>query len=226
MIEMDNIGRRYRIGPNEVEALRDVSLEIQAGDMVSIVGPSGSGKSTLMNILGLLDRPSTGRYCLDGEDTQRLSPNAEAEFRNRRIGFVFQAFHLLPRMNAMDNVALPLFYRHIPRRERRNTALAWLDRVGLAGRADHRPNQLSGGERQRVAIARALVGNPSILLADEPTGALDTRIGQDIMALFHEVNRTLGVTTIIITHNPALALQCPRRLELNDGRLTSDTVGV
>jgi len=223
MIEISAISRHYRVGDIVIEALRGINISIDNGELVAIIGQSGSGKSTLMNILGLLDRPSSGTYRLGGNETDKLLPDQAAELRNRSFGFVFQAFNLLPRLTALDNVALPLLYRRQRRTDRRNVAQTWLNRVGLSERAQHKPHQLSGGERQRVAIARALVGTPAIVLADEPTGALDTRVGQEIMNLFQEINRTLGVTVVIITHNHDIAAQCQRQLELSDGYLIKDT---
>ncbi|HYH20995.1 MAG TPA: ABC transporter ATP-binding protein [Azospirillum sp.] len=222
MIELQDIRKTYRVGPVDVEVLKGVTFTIDGGELVSIMGTSGSGKSTLMNIVGLLDRPTAGTYRIDGQDAASLPPDRQADLRNRKIGFVFQSFHLLPRLSALDNVALPLFYRRIGTRARREQAMAWLDRVGMADRAHHRPNELSGGQRQRVAIARALVGEPSLLLADEPTGALDTRVGQEVLDLFKEMNASLGVTTVIITHDPGVAAQCRRRLLLRDGLLVGD----
>ncbi|MCJ2126314.1 ABC transporter ATP-binding protein [Methylobacterium sp. J-077] len=187
------------------------------------MGASGSGKTTLMNLIGLLDRPSHGEIHLDGVPTAYLRDDDLAVLRNRRIGFVFQAFHLLPRLPALDNVALPLLYRGLGKRLRRARAAEALHKVGLADRASHRPDELSGGQRQRVAIARALVGGPTLLLADEPTGNLDSRAADDIMALFLALNRDLGVTILIVTHDPAVAARCPRRIVMRDGRVLDDT---
>lgn len=222
MIELQDIRKSYRVGPVDVEILKGVSFTIAAGELVSIMGTSGSGKSTLMNIIGLLDTATSGTYRLNGEDPAGLAGDRLAALRNRHIGFVFQQFHLLPRLDAIDNVALPLMYRRTPKAESRERAMHWLERVGLADRAHHRPNELSGGQRQRVAIARALVGDPSLILADEPTGALDTRVGKEVMDLFIELNGESGVTTVIITHDPTIAAQCRRRLVLRDGRLATD----
>ena len=222
MIELQDIRKSYRVGPVDVEILKGVSFTIAAGELVSIMGTSGSGKSTLMNIIGLLDTATSGSYRLNGEDPAGLAGDRLAALRNRHIGFVFQQFHLLPRLDAIDNVALPLMYRRTPKAESRERAMHWLERVGLADRAHHRPNELSGGQRQRVAIARALVGDPSLILADEPTGALDTRVGKEVMDLFIELNGESGVTTVIITHDPTIAAQCRRRLVLRDGRLATD----
>ena len=189
------------------------------------MGSSGSGKSTLLNILGGLDKPTSGRYLLNGRDVAQLTTDESAATRNREIGFVFQQFHLLPRLTAADNVSLPLQYRAspVPKREVGERVTYWLERVGMADRADHKPNELSGGQRQRLAIARALIGEPSIILADEPTGALDTRVGQEIMDLFLEVTSQATVTALIITHDPGIAAQCRRRLVLKDGLLESDS---
>jgi putative ABC transport system ATP-binding protein len=222
MIEFDNVRKSYRVGPVSFEVLKGVSFHIGAGELVAIMGASGSGKSTAMNILGLLDRPSSGVYCLEGTDVSQLGRASQAEIRNRKIGFVFQQFFLLGRMSALDNVAMPLGYRSMGRREMRERAEAYLDRVGLADRRQHLPSELSGGQRQRVAIARALVSEPSVILADEPTGALDSRIGQEIMDLFVELNRGDGITVVIITHDPRIASQCDRQMMLRDGLLTDD----
>jgi putative ABC transport system ATP-binding protein len=222
MIDLTDIRKSYRVGPVDVEILKGVSFSIEAGETVSIMGSSGSGKSTLMNIMGLLDKPTAGTFRLNGADTAGLNADEQSALRNRHIGFVFQAFHLLPRLTALDNVALPLAYRGVPTRERRDAARAWLDRVGMADRAHHRPNELSGGQRQRVAIARALVGTPSLVLADEPTGALDTRVGQEVMDLFLGLGAGSNTTIVIITHDPAIATQCQRQLLLRDGLLVTD----
>ncbi|MGC2854651.1 ABC transporter ATP-binding protein [Novispirillum sp. DQ9] len=222
MIDLTDIRKSYRVGPVDVEILKGVSFSIAAGETVSIMGSSGSGKSTLMNIMGLLDKPTSGAFRLDGRDTAGLSADEQSALRNRHIGFVFQAFHLLPRLSALDNVALPLAYRGVGTRERREAAGEWLERVGMADRAHHRPNELSGGQRQRVAIARALVGTPSLVLADEPTGALDTRVGQEVMDLFLGLGRDSSTTIVIITHDPGIAAQCGRQLLLRDGQLVTD----
>lgn len=223
MLDLEDITKIYKVGPTQTVVLRDLTLHLGAREVVSIMGPSGSGKSTLMNIIGLLDRPTSGRYRIAGEDVLAARPDAASGMRNRLIGFVFQSFFLLPRLNAWRNVALPLLYRRTPEAEARRRARDLLARVGLADRMDHMPAQLSGGQRQRVAIARALVGNPALLLADEPTGALDPVVAQEIMDLFLEVNRELGVLVLIITHDPGIAEQCPRRLVLGGGTIAEDS---
>jgi putative ABC transport system ATP-binding protein len=216
MIIMQNITKSYEMGLQTVHALRGVDLEIQAGEFVAIMGPSGSGKSTLMNILGCLDTPSNGTYTLDGIDVSQMSDNQQARIRNKRIGFVFQQFNLLPRMAALKQVSLPLMYAGLSRGERAERARQTLTRVGLAERVDHRPDELSGGQQQRVAIARALAVDPNIILADEPTGALDTQTGQDILTLFTELN-SQGITVIVITHDPEVAEIAERIVWIRDG---------
>jgi putative ABC transport system ATP-binding protein len=216
MITMQNITKSYEMGVQTVHALRGVDLEIQAGEFVAIMGPSGSGKSTLMNILGCLDTPSNGTYTLDGIDVSQMSDNQQARIRNKRIGFVFQQFNLLPRMAALKQVSLPLMYAGLGRSERTERARQTLARVGLAERVDHRPDELSGGQQQRVAIARALAVDPNIILADEPTGALDTQTGQDILTLFTELN-SQGITVIVITHDPEVAEIAQRIIWIRDG---------
>jgi putative ABC transport system ATP-binding protein len=216
LIRLEQVGKVYRAGEGQLHALRSVTLGIAAGEFVVIMGPSGSGKSTLLNILGLLDRPSAGCYRLAGQDTAELRPDDQARLRNREIGFVFQSFNLLPRSSAAENVELPLVYRGISAAERRRRALAALSEVGLGARADHWPHKLSGGEQQRVAIARALVGEPSLVLADEPTGSVDSATGEEIMALFRRLHRT-GITVILITHNQSLAGPADRIVRLRDG---------
>jgi putative ABC transport system ATP-binding protein len=216
MLLAENLIKTYELGGQIVRALDDVSMQVQAGEMIAIRGPSGSGKSTLMNILGCLDRPDSGRYILDGEDVSALPTNKLADIRNRRIGFVFQTFNLLPRMSALENVELPLHYS--AKRNASDEARIALGLVGLAERMHHEPNQLSGGQRQRVAIARALVTNPSIVLADEPTGALDSRTGEEILSLFKSLNRQ-GRTIIIVTHDAAVAAHCQREVFLRDGKI-------
>ena len=223
MLELADIHRSFKVGPGRMPILNGVSLSVAKGELVSIMGGSGSGKTTLMNIIGLLDKPSSGTYAVDGQDVLRAQADDLSRLRNRLIGFVFQSFFLLPRLNAWRNVALPLMYRGTPEAEARRRALAMLGRVGLDERTEHMPAQLSGGQRQRVAIARALVGEPSVVLADEPTGALDPKVSGEIMELFLEMNRELGVLIIIITHDPGVAAQCPRRIVLDAGLIASDT---
>ena len=219
MIELQGIGRTYtRPGGEPVEALRDVSLRIERGDFLAIVGSSGSGKSTLMNVLGLLDRPDAGRYLLDGEDVASLDVERQARLRNRRIGFVFQAFHLLPRTSALENVELPLLYSD--RTDIAGLGRRALEQVGLADRIDHRPSELSGGQQQRVAIARALVNEPDLLLADEPTGNLDARSGAELLAVFESLNRA-GRTIVLVTHDANVAAHCKRIARIEGGRIVS-----
>ncbi len=218
MITMTDVSKEYRMGAETVHALAGVSLQIDGGDFVSIIGPSGSGKSTLMNIIGCLDTPTKGSYRLADEPVEGLSADRLAEVRNSAIGFVFQTFNLLPRLNALENVELPLVYAGVPSGERRATARELLDRVGLSDRVRHRPNELSGGQRQRVAIARALATKPRVLLADEPTGALDTRTGSEIMDLLEELNRD-GTTLVLVTHEPELAERARQVIRLLDGRV-------
>ncbi|HWB52481.1 MAG TPA: ABC transporter ATP-binding protein [Stellaceae bacterium] len=218
MLDLRDICKNYRVGPTEVPVLRGISLHLDSGELCSIMGGSGSGKSTFMNIVGLLDKPSSGSYRIDGQDVLSARSDELARLRNRLIGFVFQSYFLLPRLPAWRNVALPLMYRGTPLNEAREAAQEMLERVGLAERADYMPSSLSGGQRQRVAIARALVGKPAIVLADEPTGALDPAVGQDIMDLFMRLNQELGILVMIITHDPRIAAQCDRRVMLHAGR--------
>ena len=219
IIRAEGITKRYALGGETLTALDGIDLAVGEGEIVSITGPSGSGKSTLMHIIGCLDRADEGTYRLAGEDVSRMSRDRLAEVRNRRIGFVFQTFNLLPRMSALENVELPLLYGAQPRSRAR--AAAALARVGLADRMAHEPNQLSGGQRQRVAVARALVTDPALLLADEPTGNLDSRTGQEILGLFRELHRE-GHTIVIVTHDPGVASCCGRQVRLRDGRIVED----
>lgn len=219
MIELENITKIYRMGKVEVPALRGINLAVDNGEMVAIVGASGSGKSTLMNIIGFLDKPTIGKYVLDGVDVSRLNDDKLAEMRNRKIGFVFQTYNLLPRASAMRNVELPLIYSRGGQRRKRS--LEALERVGLGHRANHKPTELSGGEQQRVAIARALVSNPTILLADEPTGNLDSVSANEIIAIFCRLNQE-GITVILVTHEMEIAHQAKRIIRLLDGRIISD----
>ena len=216
-----DVTREYALDGVTVPALRGVSFTIDAGDYVAIIGPSGSGKSTLMHLLGGLDRPTAGTLRIGGRDVADLDPQALAKLRNETIGFVFQSFHLLARTSAVDNVALPLVYRGMRAGERRRRAAAMLERVGLAHRLDHRPNQLSGGEQQRVAIARALVTDPQVLLADEPTGNLDTRNGQAVLALLEALNQEQGVALVIVTHDNEVAGRAHRKIVMRDGEIVS-----
>jgi putative ABC transport system ATP-binding protein len=221
LIRLQNVSRRYQMGTETVHALRDVSLEIHRGEYVAIMGPSGSGKSTLMNLIGCLDTPTSGQYELNGARVSEMNDNQLAEVRNREIGFVFQTFNLLPRSNALHNVELPLIYAGLPADERRKIALEAISQVGLTDRMHHKPNELSGGQRQRVAVARALVNKPSILLADEPTGNLDSKTGREIMALFAELSQK-GNTIIVVTHEEEIARQARRIIRILDGLIASD----
>lgn len=222
IIDVDRLTRTFQIGDVVVRALRDVSLQIERGDFVAIMGPSGSGKSTFMNILGCLDKPTSGSYRLDGIGVEEMDRDQLAEIRNREIGFVFQQFNLLPRTSAIENVELPLLYTSEPVADPHARALQALASVGLAERAGHHPNQLSGGQQQRVAIARALVNNPQIILADEPTGALDSRTSIETMAIFQNLNRRQGITTVIVTHEPDIAAYANRNIYFRDGRIVRD----
>ena len=209
------------MGANVVPALRGVSFEVRSGEFVAVMGPSGSGKSTCMNLIGCLDRSSGGTYELDGEEVTRMRPETMADLRNRKLGFVFQGYNLLPRMDALGNVMLPMVYAGLPARIRRERAFAALEAVGMADRADHRPNELSGGQQQRVAIARALVNSPSLVLADEPTGALDSRTSVEIMAILQRLNAD-GATIVLVTHEPDIAAHCTRKILFRDGRVVAD----
>jgi putative ABC transport system ATP-binding protein len=221
MIHLQDIGKTYRLGETEFAALAEVDLDIERNEFVALTGASGSGKSTLMNILGCLDSPTAGAYSLDGEAVAGLDEDRLARVRNRKIGFIFQNFYLMPRVSALDNVAQPLIYRGVSPAVRRERAREALTRVGLAERTHHKPNELSGGQRQRVAIARALVGSPELLLADEPTGNLDSRTAKEIMALLTDLHRD-GVTLVIVTHDPGIASHCHRVVRLHDGRIAED----
>ncbi|WP_447599202.1 ABC transporter ATP-binding protein [Nitrospira sp. Nam80] len=222
LIHCENLWKVYRVGDVQVQALRGVDLAIDRGEFVAIMGASGSGKSTLMNILGCLDYPSRGRYWLDGLDVAGAKPDELADLRNRRVGFVFQNFNLIPRTSALENAQLPLFYRGLSLKEQRDQAGAALERVGLAGREYHYPTQLSGGQQQRVAIARALVGSPAILFADEPTGNLDTESSREIMAILERLNREDRMTIIVVTHESDVAGCASRRIVIRDGRIHED----
>ena len=221
MIQLTGITKEYQMGTQIVHALRGVDLTIEKGEMVSIMGPSGSGKSTLMNVIGCLDLPTSGTYTLDGLDVSAMSDDDQARVRNRRIGFVFQQFNLLPRTSALKQVALPLMYAGVGRRERYAKAKTALETVGLGDRIDHRPDELSGGQQQRVAIARALVVEPNIILADEPTGALDTQSGEEILTLFVDLNRERGMTVVVVTHDPDVVHHTQRTIWIRDGRIQS-----
>lgn len=220
MIELHDIYKTYQMGDVQVRALAGLSLHIAAGELTAIMGPSGSGKSTLMNILGCLDQPTSGDYILDGIKVSTLNDNQLATIRNRKIGFVFQNYNLLPRTRAVDNVEIPLIYAGV--RNRREKALRALESVGLAKRADHKPNELSGGEQQRVAIARALINDPAIILADEPTGNLDTKTGEEIVGLFQRLNLERGITIVYVTHEPDIAQYTQRIIRIRDGKLEGD----
>ena len=222
LIVCEDLWKIYRVGDVEVQALRGINLTIDRGEFVAVMGTSGSGKSTLMNILGCLDRPTRGRYELDGMGVGAATPDHLADLRNQQIGFVFQSFNLIPRTSALENAQLPLFYRGLSIKEQRKQAAAALQRVGLAGREQHYPTQLSGGQQQRVAIARALVGAPSILFADEPTGNLDTASSREIMNILEELNREDGITIILVTHESDIAAYASRELVMKDGQIVQD----
>lgn len=226
VIRMQNIIKRYYVGkPNELQILNGISLDVFANEFVSIVGESGSGKSTLMNIIGILDRQTEGQYFLEGQDVNLLSDDVRSDIRNRRIGFVFQNFNLLPRANALKNVMIPLMYGSTPVKNQKERAMEMLELVGMADRAGHRPNELSGGQKQRVAIARAMINNPAIILADEPTGALDSKTGHMVMDLFHKLHEEQGKTIVLITHSQELAAETQRIVTIRDGNVISDKGG-
>ncbi|MGN0984570.1 MAG: ABC transporter ATP-binding protein [Gemmiger sp.] len=226
LIEMRGIRKSYYIGqPNELEILHGIDLTVWPGEFVAIVGESGSGKSTLMNIIGVLDRPTRGSYRLDGVDIGAARDNELADIRNRKLGFVFQTYNLIPRQSALKNVELPMLYAGVHAAERTRRAKEWLARMGMADRMQHQPNELSGGQKQRVAIARAMVNEPALLLADEPTGALDSQTSRVVMDLFHELHRRYHKTIVLITHNTALAGECERVLTLRDGCLVGERKG-
>lgn len=217
IIQIENVKRVYKVGETEVHALQGISFSIEKGGIVAIMGPSGSGKSTLMNIIGCLDNPSSGKYLLEGEEVSMFDKNKLALVRNKRIGFIFQSFNLLARTTALENTELPLVYSDVPRKKARDMAMKALAQVGLEGRELHKTNQISGGEMQRVAIARALVNNPSLLLADEPTGNLDTKTGIEIMDIFKKLNQEQNITIILVTHDPDVAVISNRRIYIRDG---------
>ena len=226
VIQMNGIVKRYYEGKeNELEILHGIDLTVRQGDFVAIVGESGSGKSTLMNIIGALDKPTAGTYLLDGTNAQAMTDSQLSVIRNKKIGFVFQNFNLIGRTSALKNVELPMLYAHVPPRQRTQRARELLAAVGMADRADHQPNELSGGQKQRVAIARAMANDPSLLLADEPTGALDSATSRTVMDIFHRLNRQQGKTIVLITHSQQLAEECPRILTLIDGRIVSERQG-
>ncbi|HAC89354.1 MAG TPA: macrolide ABC transporter ATP-binding protein [Planctomycetaceae bacterium] len=227
LIELRDVGRSYNLGEVEVHALRGVTLHIERGEYVALIGPSGSGKSTLMNTLGCLDRPTQGSYLLDGEEIVTMSRDQRAAIRNRQLGFVFQNFNLLNRTSAVENVELPLMYkRGISSRQRRQTAIDLLGKVGLGDRLYHHSSQLSGGQQQRVAIARALSNSPSILMGDEPTGNLDSKTSREVIGLFRELNESQGLTVILVTHDPAVARNARRKIVLRDGYVVEDTADI
>ncbi|QXB54795.1 ABC transporter ATP-binding protein [Aeromonas sp. FDAARGOS 1415] len=219
LLRLEGVGRRFNLGGSEVLALDGVSLAIEAGEYLAVMGPSGSGKSTLLNVLGLLDRPDEGEYWLEGARTARLAEPELARLRGQAIGFVFQSFHLVPRLTAFENVALPLMLAGVAPAERTARVAALLAELGLSTRADHRPAELSGGQRQRVAIARAMVTQPRLLLADEPTGNLDSRSGEEVIALLERLNRERGVTLVVVTHDERIGARAGRRIRMNDGRM-------
>ena len=224
VIQLENLTRTYVVGETEVRALRGVSLNIPAGDFLAIMGASGSGKSTMMNVIGCLDKPTSGKYFLDGEEISKLDKNRLADIRNKKIGFVFQSFNLLSRTTALENAELPLLYSNVPGKERHARAMAALALVGLKGRETHKTNQLSGGEQQRVAIARALLNNPSLILADEPTGNLDTKTSEEIMDIFSKLNREKNITIVMVTHESDIGAKAKRRIHMRDGQIVREEI--
>ncbi|MDM5084274.1 ABC transporter ATP-binding protein [Aeromonas rivipollensis] len=225
LIRLEAVSRRFTLGGTEVAALEHVSLRVSEGEYLAVMGPSGSGKSTLLNVLGLLDRPDEGRYWLGGQDIATLSEPALAQLRGHRIGFVFQSFHLIPRLTARENVELPLMLCGVLPAERHRRSQRLLEELGLENRADHRPAELSGGQRQRVAIARAMAMAPRLILADEPTGNLDSRSGEEVITLLEGLNREQGITLMVVTHDPRLGERAGRRISMDDGRINSDSGG-
>ncbi len=221
MLDIADIRKSYRVGPTEVNVLKGINLAVKRGELLAIIGPSGSGKSTLMHMMGLLEKPDSGTYHIDGSRVTYEDDRVLSTLRNRKIGFVFQQYHLLPKLTAVENVGVPLTYRGINPSQIKQTSLDFLAKVDISQRANHHPSEMSGGQQQRVAIARALVGSPAILLADEPTGALDVKTGEEIMELFQRLNREEGITIVIITHNPDLARECGRSVKIIDGMIYS-----
>ena len=222
VIQLENLVKTYVVGETEVNALRGVTYSIREGEFLAIMGPSGSGKSTMMNIIGCLDRPTSGRYLLEGEDVSMMNKDQLARVRNRRIGFVFQSFNLLSRTTALENAELPLVYSNVPGKEQQKRAIAALESVGLKGRTHHKTNQLSGGEQQRVAIARALLNNPSFILADEPTGNLDSKTSDEIMGIFRKLNEEKKITIVMVTHEADIGSQAKRRIFMRDGQIVRE----
>lgn len=222
IVRVRDLTKIYQLGDQEVTGLAGIDLNIDKGEFVAVMGPSGSGKSTFMHIVGLLDRPTAGTYLLEGRDVSDIGDDERADIRSRRLGFVFQSYNLLPRTTALENVELPMIYSGVPEAERRRIALETMDVVGIAHLADHHPNQMSGGQQQRVAIARSLVNDPGLILADEPTGALDTKTSEDVMNLFKELNRERGITIMLVTHEPGVAENARRIVSFRDGLVTSD----
>ncbi len=223
MLRIENIYKNYQVGPTEVKVLKGITMSVEKGELLAVIGASGSGKSTLMHMIGLLEQPTSGDYFIEENKISYEDDRTISTIRNQKIGFVFQQYHLLPRLTALDNVGVPLVYRGVKESEIRERSMNFLKKVEMEERALHRPNEMSGGQQQRVAVARALVGSPAIILADEPTGALDTRTGQEIMNLFQKLNEEEGITIIIITHDPKIAAQCKRREEMVDGIIVPRT---